>query len=97
MRQALAGARTAIEAGDLTLAGQRVAEAQGRLGADAATLPDLAAEIGASGARSRPGKPTRIALIGSSRLASDAQDKMSYGEGDGRDRMAGEALGLYGV
>src|SRR5206468_2943148 len=32
VRQALAGARTAIEARDLTLASQRVAEAQGRLG-----------------------------------------------------------------
>src|SRR5262249_4795147 len=40
VRQALAGARTAIEAGDLTLAGQRGAEAQGRLGADGASLRD---------------------------------------------------------
>ncbi|MFO0888591.1 MAG: serine/threonine-protein kinase [Isosphaeraceae bacterium] len=46
VRLALAGARTAIEARDLTMAGQRVAEAQGRLGADAASLPALAAEIG---------------------------------------------------
>src|SRR4051794_28136533 len=42
VRQALAGARTAIEAGDLALAGQRVAMAQGRLGADGASQPDLA-------------------------------------------------------
>jgi hypothetical protein len=41
--EALAGARTAIEAGDLTLAGQRVAEAQGHLGPERERLPDVAA------------------------------------------------------
>src|SRR5262249_52898542 len=45
VRQSLAAARTAVEAGDLTLADQRVAEAQGRIGADGATVPSLASEV----------------------------------------------------
>ena len=66
--EALAGARTAIEASDLTLAGQRVAEAQGRLGPDAASLPDLAAENRRHPTRDRtPDKPTRLASLSSSR------------------------------
>ena len=68
VRQALAGARTAIEARDLTLAGQRVAEAQGRLGADAGVAAgSWPRRSAASAARSTPGRPTRIALTGSSR------------------------------
>ena len=97
VRQALAGARTAIEARDLTLAGQRVAEAQGRLGADAASLPDLATEIG--GIRreidARQADAARFSQF--LKGASDAQDRMSYGKDLGGERVAEEALGLYGV
>jgi tetratricopeptide (TPR) repeat protein len=45
VQEALAGARTAIEAGNLVLASQRVAEAQGRLGTAWDQLKELAAEV----------------------------------------------------
>jgi serine/threonine protein kinase/tetratricopeptide (TPR) repeat protein len=97
VREALAGARTAIDARDLALAGQRVSEAQGRLGADAASQRDLAAEI--SGIRreidARQADAARLSQF--LKGASDAQDKMGFGKGQGGDRVAEEALGLYGV
>jgi tetratricopeptide (TPR) repeat protein len=94
--ESLAGARTAIEAGDLTLAGQRVAEAQGRLGADGALLRDLAAEI--SGIRreidARQADAARFSLF--LKGASDAQGKVANTVRI-RVRAAEENLGLYGV
>jgi serine/threonine protein kinase/tetratricopeptide (TPR) repeat protein len=104
VRQALAGARTAIEAGDLTLGGQRVSEAQGRLGADGASLPDQSAEIG--GIRreidARQADAARFSQF--LKGASDVQDKMSYGYEAGGpaglqtgEHVAEEVLRLYGI
>jgi serine/threonine protein kinase/Tfp pilus assembly protein PilF len=97
VRQALAGARTAIEARDLTLASQRVAEAQGRLGAEAASLSTLTAEIDTIrreiGARQADADRFDQFL----RRASDAQDKMSFDRDEGGKRVAEDALGLYGI
>jgi eukaryotic-like serine/threonine-protein kinase len=45
VHEALAGGRTAIEAGNLTIASQRVAQAKGLLGTDDSKLKDLAAEV----------------------------------------------------
>jgi tetratricopeptide (TPR) repeat protein len=79
------------------LARQRVAEAQGRLGTERASLPGLAADI----------DRTRDEIEGRQRdedrfqqflkLASRAQGAMSYSNQLGGDRMAREALDLYGV
>ena len=95
--EAIAGARTAIEAGDLTLAGERVAEAEGRLGIDRERLPDLAAGI--AGIRheieARQADAARFSQF--LKEASDAQDKRDNGEFDGGDRVAEEALGLYDI
>jgi tetratricopeptide (TPR) repeat protein len=95
--ESLAGARTAIVAGDLALASQRAAEAQGRLGADGASLPGPAAEIG--GIRreidTRQADAARFSQF--LKEASDAQDSMSYGDGTSGDRLGEKALGLYGV
>jgi serine/threonine protein kinase/tetratricopeptide (TPR) repeat protein len=97
VRQALAGARTAIDARDLTLAGRRVAEAQGRLGAEGAPLPDLAAEI--SGIRreidARQADAARFSQF--LKRVSDAQDGMSLDWDLDAERDAEEALGLYGI
>jgi tetratricopeptide (TPR) repeat protein len=95
--EALAGARTAIEARNLTLASQRIAEAQGRLGADGASLPALAAEIDAVRGEidARQADADRFDRFLS--RASDAQDKMSFGADQGGERVAEDALGLYGV
>jgi tetratricopeptide (TPR) repeat protein len=97
--QSLAGAWTAIEARDLTLAGQRVAEAQGRLGADAVSLTDLAAEI--DGIRreidSRQADAARFAqFLKGARDAQDHRDNGGVGSESG-DRVAETTLGLYGV
>src|SRR5262249_5657803 len=77
--EALAGARTAVEALDLALASQRIAEAQGRLGADAASQPGLAEEIDAirREIEARQADATRFAEF--LKRASDAQDKMGFG------------------
>jgi serine/threonine protein kinase/tetratricopeptide (TPR) repeat protein len=95
--ETLAAARAAVEAGDLALAGKRVAEADGQLGADRHRLPDAAeaieglrrevADRGADSARLRQFLT----------LAADAQDKLGYGNHLGGDRTAEEALALYGV
>jgi serine/threonine-protein kinase len=97
VRQALAGARTAIQARDLTLASQRVAEAQGRLGADVAWQRELAAEV--SGLRREVNARQADAARFDQFLkgASDAQEKMSHSRELGGDRVAEETLGLYRI
>ena len=95
--ESLAGARTAIEAGDLTLAGQRVAEAQGRLGADGASLPDLSAEIGGIRRESDARQADAARFDQFLKGASDAQDGWATARDLGGERVAEETLGLYGV
>jgi tetratricopeptide (TPR) repeat protein len=97
VRQSLAGARTAIEARDLALAGQRISEAQGRLRADAASQPALVAEIDAI-RREIVARQADAALLSQFlKGASDAQDKMSFDGNEGGKRVAEDALGLYGI
>ncbi len=97
VRQAIVGARTAIEAGDLALARQRVAEAQGRLQTDRVAMSDLAEEVDRirREIETRQADETRFKQF--LKLASDAQDKMAYTEGLGGESMAEEALRLYGA
>jgi tetratricopeptide (TPR) repeat protein len=98
--EALAGARTAIDARDLTLAGQRVAEAQGRLGADGASLADLAAEIGGIQREINDRQADTARFYQFLKEASDAQDSMSLnrlGNARPEDHLGEKALGLYGV
>jgi tetratricopeptide (TPR) repeat protein len=94
--EALAGARTAIEAGDLALAVQRVAEADGRLGADGASLPDLAAGVDALRREidARQADAARFSQF--LKRTSDAQNRV-LGKDLGAQHEAEEALGLYGV
>jgi serine/threonine-protein kinase len=96
VRQALAGARTAIEARDSTLAGQRVAEAQGRLGAEAASLPALAAAIDTirSEIDARQAEAARFSEF--LKATGDAQDRVSDGVLGGQ-HDAEKALGLYAI
>jgi tetratricopeptide (TPR) repeat protein len=96
VRQSLAGARTAIEAGNLTLAGQRVAEAQGRLGADTASQQVLSAEIGAFRLEIDARQADADRFGGFLRRASDAQDKLGDDDVGGK-RVSEDALGLYGI
>ena len=71
---------------------------QGRLGADGASLPDLAAEIGGIRREIDARQADAARFDQFLKGASDAQDKMSFGDGPGRrERVAEESLGLYGV
>ncbi len=99
VRQALAGARTAIEAGDLTLAGQRVAEALAHLGSDRERLPNVAANIDAIRREIAARQADQARLHQFLNLASDAEDNMAFFgvEKKRGDHLAREALGLYGV
>jgi serine/threonine protein kinase/tetratricopeptide (TPR) repeat protein len=94
---ALAGARTAIEAGNLTLAGQRVAEAQGHLGPDRERLPGVAADTDRIRHEIEARQADTARLDQFLKGASDALDKMSFGADLGGERIARETLGLYGV
>jgi tetratricopeptide (TPR) repeat protein len=100
--QAVAGARTAIEARDLTLAAQRAAEARAQLGAESDHLRARAAEIDQlmGEIQQRQADAARLHLF--LKLASEAQDKMTIQdepsqEDAGGYRVAEKALGLYGV
>jgi serine/threonine protein kinase/Flp pilus assembly protein TadD len=97
--EALAGARTAIEAGDLTLAGQNVAEAQGRLGSERERLPDVAADTDRirHEIEARQADAARFAQF--LKGARDAQDQRDNGLifSESGDRVAERTLGLYGV
>jgi serine/threonine-protein kinase len=97
VRQTLSGARTAIEARDLTLAGQRVAEAQGRLGADRASLLALDAEIDAIRREIEARQADAARFSQFLKGASDAQDKMGAGSDQVGERDAEKTLGLYSV
>ncbi len=98
VRQALAGARTAIEAGDLTLAGQRVAEAQGHLGPEREHLLDVAADTDRirHEIEARQADAARFSQF--LKGASDAQDRRDGStEFEDGDRVAEGTLGLYGI
>jgi serine/threonine-protein kinase len=104
VRQALAGARTAIEARDLTLASRRVAEAEGRLGADGASLPDLATEVDALRREIEARKADAVRFSRFLKGATDVQEKMSWGYDLGGpaglrtgERDTEGVLGLWGV
>ena len=95
--QALAGAETAFEAGDLALAGRRVAEAQGRLGADRSTLHGLAAKADRVQQEIEDRKVDEARLRQFLKMATDAQDKMSYAASLGGKQVAEDAIKMYGI
>jgi serine/threonine protein kinase/tetratricopeptide (TPR) repeat protein len=97
VRQALAGARTAIEAGDLGLAERRMAEAQARLGGERASLPDLTATADALAREIHDRQAEEARFQRFLKLTSDAEDKMTTGGFSQREPMGREALDLYGV
>jgi len=94
---ALGGARTAIEAGDLTLARQRLAEAQGHLGIERERLPAQAADIDRVRKEVERRQADENRLRQFLKLASDGQDKMGRQASAGGDREAKKALDLYSV
>jgi serine/threonine protein kinase len=96
-REALAGARTAIQAGDLKLAQQRVAEAAALLKGESQSLAALSTETGRlrDEVESRQAEQNQFSRF--LKLATDAQDKMSSSGRAGGDIVAKEALDLYGV
>jgi tetratricopeptide (TPR) repeat protein len=95
--QALAGAETAIEAGDLALAGRRVAEAKGRLEADRSTLHGLAAKADRVQQEIEGRQVDEARLRKFLKTATDAQEKMSYSGNLGGERLAEDALKMYGI
>jgi tetratricopeptide (TPR) repeat protein len=101
VRLALAGARTAIEAGDLTLAGRRVAEAQGRLGVDRANLPDLAGESDAIAREIQARQDDETRFHRFLKATSLAQDHMILGGSskglEGNQAECEKALGIYEI
>jgi serine/threonine protein kinase/Tfp pilus assembly protein PilF len=97
VQQALAGARTAIEAGDLALASQRVAEAQGRLGTERASLPGLAADIDRARDEIAARREDENRFQQFLKLASDLERVLAWGhEGDASGK-AGAVFDQYGV
>jgi tetratricopeptide (TPR) repeat protein len=97
--EALAGARTAIEAGDLTLAGQKAAEAQGHLGPERERLLDVAADVDRirREIQARQADSARFAqFLKGARDAQDQRDKGGIGSDNG-NLVAERTLGLYGV
>src|SRR5262249_59663177 len=93
----LAEARKAIEEGHLTVAAEHVAEAQGRLGAERASLPGLATDI------DRTREEIKARQDGEERLqeflkdAKFAQTMMPCAREHEADRVAEKALKQYGV
>jgi tetratricopeptide (TPR) repeat protein len=92
--EALAGARTAAEAGNLALASQRLAEARGQLGAEGVHLPALAGAVDRFGqyVANRQADENRFQQF--LQLASDGQDKMAYDPNLRGDLVARQALDL---
>jgi serine/threonine protein kinase/tetratricopeptide (TPR) repeat protein len=94
---ALAGARTAIEAGDLTLARQRVAEAHTYLATERERLPVGDADCNRLLKEIEARQADQSRLREFLKLANDGQDKMAYDGLLGGDVQAKEALDLFGV
>jgi serine/threonine-protein kinase len=101
IQQALAGARTAVEADDLELAGQRIAEATGRLGPHRGDFVGAAADIDKLQSELQSRQADRERFETFIRLAGESQSSMAYhnvGTGDiPGDQAAQTALAAYGV
>jgi serine/threonine protein kinase/tetratricopeptide (TPR) repeat protein len=95
--EALAGARAAIESGDLPVATQLIAEARGHLGAERESLPRVAARIDATEQEIEARQADRAQLSRFLKLASEAQSRMGQHRDQEGVHQAEEALGLYGV
>jgi serine/threonine protein kinase/tetratricopeptide (TPR) repeat protein len=96
-RESLAGARTAIEAGDLTLAEKRVAEALAVLGTDRAGLHAFATDVDRLEREIKDRQSDEARFRQFVQLASDAQDEMSRFARSIGEKTAQDALDLYGV
>jgi hypothetical protein len=97
VRQALAGARTAIVAGDLTLAGQRVAEAQGHLGPERERLPEVAANTDRIQREIQARRADAARFDRFVKEASSTMDNFTLGGIQDAAPRAREVLGLFGV
>jgi serine/threonine protein kinase/Tfp pilus assembly protein PilF len=102
VREALAGARTAIEAGKLPLAGQRVAEAQGRLGSERGRLLLLAHEVDQvqqelTGREADAARRQRFLKLAAEVENLEADDFERPEKHTDRIAKAEEALAVYGV
>jgi tetratricopeptide (TPR) repeat protein len=97
VEQSLAEARTAIETGDLAVAGQRVSEAEKRIAGAREQLQELAGRVNALNTEvsQRRKQLERLELF--EQLAREAVDDMTYDQGLGGDVKAREALKLYDV
>jgi serine/threonine protein kinase/tetratricopeptide (TPR) repeat protein len=110
--QKVAEARTAIEAGDFTLAGQRVAEARGHLGAERGLLPAVGADIarvlleieaqqGEIDARQADETRSRqfFALLDRAWLTppSFGREMLPFRKADDRVELLSQALAAYGT
>lgn len=97
VRESLAGAQAAIEAGNLDLAAQRVAEARGGTGPDPRRLGHLAAEVDRVGDEVEARRADEDRFQRFLKLTSEGQDKMSYSMDMSSEPLTEEALGLYAV
>ena len=95
--QALAGTHAAIEAGDLSLASQRVAEAQAGLRADRVTLHELATESDRVQEEVKARQTDEARLKRFLELANRAQHQMATGGNMVGREQAEDALAEYGV
>src|SRR5262249_43122227 len=95
--EAIAGGRTAIEAGDLALARRRVAEAQAILGAERTSFPGrvLEADRLELEVEARQGDEHRFLEF--VKVTNDALDKMSQSRQLSAFESANKALDLFGV
>jgi tetratricopeptide (TPR) repeat protein len=97
IRESLASAHTAIESNDLSLAEARLAEATILLRQAPTELSLFTTEIEKANAEVAKSRSDQERLKRFLELSRRAQDGMSYNAEAGGDRVAEEALALYGV
>ncbi|MFO0841490.1 MAG: serine/threonine-protein kinase [Gemmataceae bacterium] len=95
--EALAAARAGLAAGDLTLARQRLGEADGHLGPERDRLPGPTAAIDAVRQEIADRQSDADRLRQFLKLSSEAQDKMAFNQDLGGRLLADKALALYEV
>jgi tetratricopeptide (TPR) repeat protein len=95
VRTSIAVTRTAIEADDLKLAGQKLSEAEGNLRLAAASLPHLAETLGQLRGELEQREQDAERFEQLMELARDAQDKMTHAADRGGEEVAEEALELF--
>ncbi len=97
VREALAGTRTAIEANNLTLASQRLAEATGHLGGESEQLPAAGADITRIQQEIEDRQADEARFKQFVQMPKDAFDLDHIGADDGRMANVEKTLDLWGV